>query len=270
MKKSTQSHTLSPTLRAKEAVEDVRFHRLRRLAFWACAISFLVDIALGITAFLNCLRTRSFVGFSYSVHTFMDSLCTGFVSWHLMATSVKDVQRRDPLVCCVIGALFIGSFLAIESRAIQSMITPPTERPDMVVVTFSLIHIIAFTVLSIIKFHIWKQIKSTALRFDALNSIIGIIMVVPLLVWHHFTFRNEFAYLDDLVQVLMALFLAVAGGRLIVGSLTMMNSDYARGLHEQKVKKMLKESDDEDFYDLDPRHLINSVRSPSISSFGSH
>ena len=187
-----------------------------------------------------------------------------------MATSVKDAQRRDRLACCVIGALFIGSFLAIESRAIQSMVTPPTDHPDMIVVIYSLIHIVVFTVLSAIKIHISKQIKSIALRFDTLNSIIGIIMVVPLLVWHRFVFRKEFAYLDDLVQVLMALFLFVAGGKLIVDSITMMNSDYARKLHEEKVKKMLKESDDEDFHDFDPHHSIKAFRQPSISSLGSH
>ena len=261
-KKVKSLHCNDPNL------DQAQFDRLRRFAFWACAVSFIVDIALGITAFINCLRTKSFVGFSYSVHTFMDSLCTGFVSWHLLATSIPDVQRRDRLACCVIGALFIGSFLAIESRGIQSIITPPSERPDMIVVIYSLVHIIVFTLLSIIKIYINKRIKSIALKFDTLNSIIGIIMVVPLLLWHYFVFRNEFAYLDDLVQVLMALFLCVAGGKLILDSITVMNTDYARRLHEQRVKKMLKDSDDDNdevVVDFDP-HSRSSARQPSIIS----
>lgn len=231
---SINSNTINPD----------RFHHLRRIAFWSCIISFVFDIALGLTAFVNCIRTKSFVGFSYSVHTFMDSLCTSFVSWHLIAKSINDVRRRDPLACCVIGALFIGSFLAIETRAIQSLMSPPIVRPDITVIAYSYVHIIVFTILSIIKIHICKEIKSVALKFDTLNSIIGIIMVLPLLVWDRVGFINKFTHLDDLVQVLMALFLFVAGGKLILDSLTIMNSEYARKIREEKLRKMLKDTDD--------------------------
>lgn len=227
-----------------DSINQERFHRLRRIAFWSCIISFIFDIALGTTAFVNCIRIKSFVGFSYSVHTFMDSLCTSFVSWHLLAKTIDDARRRDRLACCVIGALFIGSFLAIETRAIQSMISPPTVRPDITVVVYSYIHIIVFTILSIIKIRICKEIKSVALKFDTLNSIIGIIMVLPLLVWDRVGFINRFTHLDDLVQILMALFLFVAGGKLILDSITIMNTEYARKLREEKLNKMLKDTDD--------------------------
>ncbi|UJR22787.1 hypothetical protein I4U23_025819 [Adineta vaga] len=229
-----------------DTVNQKEFQRLRRIAFWSCIISFVVDIALGLTAFINCIRTESFVGFSYSVHTFMDSLCTSFVSWHLRGMTISDSQRRDTLACCVIGALFIGSFLAIESRAIQSMISPPTVRPDLTVVIYSFIHIIVFTILSIIKIRISKRIRSKSLKFDTLNSIIGIIMVLPLIVWDRVVFINKFTHLDDLIQALMALFLFLAGGKLILDSLTIMNTEYARKIREEKLKKMLKESDDDD------------------------
>ena len=228
-----------------------RFHRLRRVAFCSCVISFLLDIALGLTAFINCIRSKSFLGFSYSVDTLMDFLCTGFVAWHLRVTSVDDMHRRDRLVCCVIGALFIGSFLAIESRAIQSMILAKAVRPDIVVFTYSLLHIVAFTILSVIKIFISKQIKSNALMADALNSIIGLIMSFPLLFWDRVTFFNKFAHLDDLVQVLMALFLFVAGWKLILDSITTMNAEHARNLREEKLRRMLHEHNEEIDLDFD-------------------
>jgi hypothetical protein len=227
------------------------FHRLRRVALWCCLISFVLDIGLGLTAFINCIRSKSFVGFSYSVDTLMDSLCTGFVAWHLTSISVSDMHRRDRLACCVIGALFIGSFLAIESRAIQSMILAKTAWPDTVVFTYSLIHVVVFTVLSILKIFISKQIKSTALMADALNSIIGLIMSFPLLLWDRVTFFNRFAHLDDLVQVLMALFLFVTGWKLILDSITTMNAEYARNLREHKLQRMLREHDEEIDADFD-------------------
>jgi divalent metal cation (Fe/Co/Zn/Cd) transporter len=228
-----------------DSVNYLRFHRLRRVAFWCCVISFLLDIGLGLTAFINCVRSKSFVGFSYSVDTLMDSLCTGFVAWHLTTTSISDMHRRDRLACCVIGALFIGSFLAIESRAIQSMLLGKATRPDIIVFVYSLIHIVVFTIFSIIKIFISKQIQSTALMADALNSIIGLIMSFPLLFWDRVTFLNKFAHLDDLVQVLMALFLFVTGWKLILDSITTMNAEYARNLREEKLRRMLKEHDEE-------------------------
>jgi divalent metal cation (Fe/Co/Zn/Cd) transporter len=228
-----------------DSVNFVYFHRLRRCAFWCCIISFLFDIGLGLTAFINCVRSKTFVGFSYSVDTLMDSVCTGFVSWHLMTASVSDMHRRDRLACCVIGALFIGSFLAIESRAIQSMLLANATPPDTTVLVYSLIHIIVFTVFSIIKIFISKQIKSTALMADSLNSIIGLIMSFPLLFWDRFTFLNKFGHLDDLVQVLMALFLFVVGWKLILDSITTMNAEYARNLREEKLRRMLREHNEE-------------------------
>jgi divalent metal cation (Fe/Co/Zn/Cd) transporter len=228
-----------------DSVNFHRFERLRGIAFWCCVISFILDIGLGLTAFINCVRSKTFVGFSYSVDTLMDSLCTGFVAWHLMSTTINDMHRRDRLACCVIGALFIGSFLAIESRAIQSMILAKTVRPDIIVFMYSLIHIVVFTILSIIKIFLSKQIKSTALMADALNSIIGLIMSFPLLFWDRVTFLNKFAHLDDLVQVLMALFLFVAGWKLILDSITQMNAEYARSLREEKLRRMLREHNEE-------------------------
>ena len=244
-----------------DSVNYPRFHQLRRVALWCCLISFLLDIGLGLTSFINCIRSKSFVGFSYSVDTLMDSLCAGFVSWHLNTKSVSDMHHRDRLACCVIGALFIGSFLAIESRAIQSMILAKSVRPDVVVFTYSLIHILAFTVLSVLKIVISKQIKSTALMADALNSIIGLIMSFPLLFWDRVTFLNKFANLDDLVQVLMAIVLFVAGWNLILDSITTMNAEYARTLREGKLQRMLKDHDEESEADFD---AIDAY-SPSIS-----
>lgn len=232
----------------------VRFHTTRRLAFWSCVISFILDIGLGLMSFINCVKSKSFVGFSYSVDTLMDALCTVFVAWHLMTTSISDMHRRDRLACCVIGALFIGSFLAIESRAIQNMILANAIQPDIIVFTYSLIHIVVFTILSIVKIILSKRIQSAALMADALNSITGLIMSFPLLFWDRLTFLNKFAHLDDLVQVLMALFLFVLGWKLILDSITTMNAEYARYLREEKLRRMLKQYAEEidiDFEDVD-------------------
>jgi hypothetical protein len=51
----------------------------------------------------------------------------------------------------------------------------------------------------------------------------------------------------------MALFLFVTGWKLIVDSITTMNAEYARNVREEKLRRMLKEHDeeiDEDFQAL--------------------
>lgn len=257
MKASRQFSMEGGGILKTDSLNYTHFHRLRRVALWCCVISFILDISLGLTAFINCVRSKSFVGFSYSVDTLMDSLCTGFVAWHLNTKTASDMHRRDRLACCVIGALFIGSFLAIESRAIQSMILAKATRPDIIVFVYSLIHIVVFTIFSIIKIFISKQIKSTALMADALNSIIGLIMSFPLLFWDRVTFLNKFAHLDDLVQVLMALFLFVVGWKLILDSITTMNAEYARHIREEKLRLMLKEHDEEIDLDFEAVDLDN-------------
>lgn len=139
---------------------------------------------------------------------------------------MDDFERRDYLVCCVIGALFIGSFLAIESRAIQSMIVPQAPTGDWLLLVYSVTHIIIFTILSIVKIILSKKLNSKSLMADALNSIIGIIMAIPLILWDRIPILNRHTDFDDLISVLMALFLLVIGWKLVHSGITYHNKRY--------------------------------------------
>ena len=130
------------------------------------------------------------------------------------------------LVCCVIGALFIGSFLAIESRAIQSMIVPQAPTGDWVLLVYSVTHIVIFTILSVAKIILSKKLNSKSLMADALNSIIGIIMAIPLILWDRIPILNRHTQFDDLISVLMALFLLVIGWTLVHNGITYHNKLY--------------------------------------------
>ncbi|CAF1426948.1 unnamed protein product, partial [Adineta ricciae] len=120
-----------------EANRDKKFKLYQATAYRLCILTIILDIILGLTAFINCMLDKSSVGLSYSIDTLMDSICICFVAWHLKAQTRDDFKRRDYLVCCVIGALFIGSFLAIESRAIQSMIVPQAPTGDWLLLVYS-------------------------------------------------------------------------------------------------------------------------------------
>ena len=146
---------------------------------------------------------------------------------------MDDFKRRDYLVCCVIGALFIGSFLAIESRAIQSMIVPQAPTGDWLLLVYSVTHIVVFTIFTIIKIVLSKKLNSKSLMADALNSIIGIIMAVPLILWDRIPVFNRHAHFDDLISVLMALFLLVIGWTLVHNGITYHNRLYKESLNKE-------------------------------------
>jgi Co/Zn/Cd efflux system component len=148
---------------------------------------------------------------------------------------MDDFRRRDYLVCCVIGALFIGSFLAIESRAIQSMIVPQAPTGDWLLLVYSVTHIIIFTILSVFKIILSKKLKSKSLMADALNSIIGIIMAIPLILWDRIPMLNRHTDFDDLISVLMALFLLVIGWKLVHSGIMYHNELYMKTINRESI-----------------------------------
>ncbi|UJR38013.1 hypothetical protein I4U23_030695 [Adineta vaga] len=222
-----------PMVIEDDASRDKSFKRYQKIAYRICILSIILDIILGLTAFINCMLDKSSVGLSYSIDTLMDAICICFVAWHLKAQTMDDFKRRDCLVCCVIGALFIGSFLAIESRAIQSMIVPQAPTGDWLLLVYSVTHIVIFTILSIAKIILSKKLSSKSLMADALNSIIGIIMAIPLILWDRIPILNQHTQFDDLISVLMALFLLVIGWTLVHTGITYHNNLYSQAMKQE-------------------------------------
>jgi Co/Zn/Cd efflux system component len=148
---------------------------------------------------------------------------------------MDDFKRRDYLVCCVIGALFIGSFLAIESRAIQSMIVPNVPTGDRLLLAYSVTHIVIFTILSIAKIILSKKLQSKSLMADALNSIIGIVMAIPLILWDRIPILSRHSQFDDLISVVMALFLLVIGWKLVHNGIIYHNKLYLRSFQRESI-----------------------------------
>ncbi|CAF0912438.1 unnamed protein product [Rotaria sordida] len=216
-----------------DSSRDKSFKRYQTIAYRICVFTIILDIILGLTAFINCMLDKSSVGLSYSIDTLMDAICICFVAWHLKAQTMDDFKRRDYLVCCVIGALFIGSFIAIESRAIQSMIVPQSSTGDWLLLVYSITHIIIFTVLSIIKIILSKKLNSRSLMAEALNSIIGIIMALPLILWDRIPILSRYSQFDDLISILLALLLLIMGCILVHSGIAYHNKLYLESLNRE-------------------------------------
>lgn len=76
---------------------DKEFKRDQTIAYRLCLLTIILDVILGLTAFINCMLDKSSVGLSYSIDTLMDSICICFVAWHLKGRS-KDSGRNIVLI----------------------------------------------------------------------------------------------------------------------------------------------------------------------------
>jgi len=75
-----------PMVIEDDSSRDRTFQRYQTLAYRICILTIVLDIILGLTAFINCMLDKSSVGLSYSIDTLMDSICICFVAWHLKGT----------------------------------------------------------------------------------------------------------------------------------------------------------------------------------------
>ena len=116
------------------------------------------------------------------------------------------------------------------------MIVPQAPTGDWLLLVYSVTHIVIFTILSIVKIILSKKLNSKSLMADALNSIIGIIMAIPLILWDRIPILNRHTDFDDLISVLMALFLLVIGWKLVHSGITYHNKLYLKSLHPEGVE----------------------------------
>lgn len=72
-----------PMVVEDDSSRDRSFKRYQTIAYRICLLTIILDIILGLTAFINCMLDKSSVGLSYSIDTLMDSICICFVAWHL-------------------------------------------------------------------------------------------------------------------------------------------------------------------------------------------
>lgn len=77
------NHNGRPMVVEDDSSRDKTFKKYQSIAYRLCLFTIILDIILGLTAFINCMLDKSSVGLSYSIDTLMDSICICFVAWHL-------------------------------------------------------------------------------------------------------------------------------------------------------------------------------------------
>lgn len=83
------NHNTRPMVVEDDSSRDKTFKKYQALAYRLCLFTIILDIILGLTAFINCMLDKSSVGLSYSIDTLMDSICICFVAWHLKGKRQK-------------------------------------------------------------------------------------------------------------------------------------------------------------------------------------
>jgi hypothetical protein len=82
------NQNVPPMVVEDDSSRDKSFKHYQTIAYRICLFTIILDIILGLTAFINCMLDKSSVGLSYSIDTLMDSICICFVAWHLKGTSI--------------------------------------------------------------------------------------------------------------------------------------------------------------------------------------
>jgi hypothetical protein len=80
-----------PMVIEDDSSRDKSFKHYQTIAYRICIFTIILDIILGLTAFINCMLDKSSVGLSYSIDTLMDSICICFVAWHLKG---KEIPKK--------------------------------------------------------------------------------------------------------------------------------------------------------------------------------
>lgn len=86
-----------PLVVEDDSSRDKSFKRCQTIAYRICILTIVLDIILGLTAFINCMLDKSSVGLSYSIDTLMDSICICFVAWHLKG--LENMKEVFQIVC---------------------------------------------------------------------------------------------------------------------------------------------------------------------------
>jgi len=86
-----------PMVIEDDSSRDKSFKHYQKIAYRMCLLTIILDIILGLTAFINCMLDKSSVGLSYSIDTLMDSICICFVAWHLKGKRINQQKQKKQI-----------------------------------------------------------------------------------------------------------------------------------------------------------------------------
>ncbi|CAF1410328.1 unnamed protein product [Adineta ricciae] len=229
--------TVNDNTSSSVAEEDINrnksFKLYQTIAYAICVVTCHLGLYLGLIALFYCWFVGSLLGLSYAISALMNSICSFFVFWHLKGQTPNDLERRDYLVCCINGALIFGSFLGIKSHEIQLMIDLQTPTGDWFTRVYSVIHIISFITLSIVKLVLSTKLKSKSLFYDTLSSITGIVLSIALILRDRISISKGEKEIIGFLCMLTVISLPIISFKLIFIGIVYQNKLYRQSFRQE-------------------------------------
>lgn len=201
-----------------------RGDRRKNYGYFAGGLSILINLAIFIVKFLFGLAVNSIALIADAIHSLSD-IATSLIVIIGFGISTKPPDQRHPfghgrverVVSIVIACLLIVVGVEFFISGIGRLQNPVIVEFQWLIIIVLFITILAKVVLSMITFNIGKTIDSSALKADAWHHTTDAISTV-LVIIGFILYRYGLYYVDGIVALIIALFIAYTGLSIIIES----------------------------------------------------
>jgi cation diffusion facilitator family transporter len=198
--------------------------RRKNYGYFAGGLSILVNLVIFAIKFLFGIAVNSIALVADAIHSLSDVatsliLVVGFG----MSSKPPDYQhpfghgRVERIVSIVIACMLIVVGMEFLINGINRLQNPVTVESRWVIIIMLVITIIAKIIMSVITFDLGKLIDSTALKADAWHHSTDAISTV-LVIIGFILYRFGLYYIDGIIAIIIALFIAYTGVSIILES----------------------------------------------------
>ncbi|XP_065834145.1 transmembrane protein 163a-like [Oscarella lobularis] len=192
--------------------------RWRSFALMLAWMSIVVNFAMAVVAFVFAFVANSPASFGFAFNAALDSLTSILVLWRFWGRDgAKFSWKREWRATIAIAVLFVFSSLGISARAIVALCTEQKPDDAMAIIIMSSIMLFMSAAMAWGKYVAGVGMHSTVLKIDALNSGLGALMGLGVVISSVvYTFVDSVWYLDSIVGLLIALVLFSTGVRMLI------------------------------------------------------
>lgn len=203
-----------------EAELEARHESLRQKALIVSALSVIFNSILAVTAFTITLVRNSSSTSAFAADVALDAISSAIVYWRYYGYHHgSDAMAREQVSCIYLGILFVVSGSAVIGKASADLITQslPSSIDFMLYLASSSL-VICFG-LALAKLWLWRRLRSDSMLLDAVNTFISVVFC-GLIIGCAFLIDYDMRlwYLDPLISILLALFMALYGIKCIYGN----------------------------------------------------
>lgn len=219
-------------------------NRRKNYGYFAGGLSIVVNLIIfGIKFFIG-VSVNSIALVADAIHSLSD-MATSLIVVIGFGISTKPPDKEHPfghgrverIVSIIIACMLIVVGIEFFINGINRVQNPVPVKSDWLVIIILAATIIAKILLSIITFHIGKRIASAALKADSWHHTTDAISTV-LVIAGFLLYRFGLYYVDGLVGIIIALFIAYTGLSIILESGSSLVGEAPAPAFTKRIKEL--------------------------------